>query len=95
MDGDSGTLIKDLKVEGTSESLKRGTLVKNIRVTSRPGEIECNANKVKGLVLKTQFLRKALPPARTPAGCRTARSTGADRPDRARRVSTSCRNLQL
>ena len=57
--GDSVTLIKDLKVKGTSVTLKRGTLVKNIRLTDDVEEIECNADKVKGLVLKTCFLRKA------------------------------------
>ena len=55
-DGDSVTLIKDLKVKGTSETLKRGTLVKNIRLTGDPDEIECNTKQVKGLVLKTEFL---------------------------------------
>ena len=58
-DGDSVTLIKDLKVKGTSTTLKRGTLVKNIRLTGDPAEIECNAEKVKGLVLRTEFLKKA------------------------------------
>ena len=58
-DGDSVTLIKDLKVKGTAETLKRGTLVKNIRLTGRSGEIECNTKQVKGLVLKTEFLKKA------------------------------------
>ncbi len=58
-DGDSVTLIKDLKVKGTSVTLKRGTLVKNIRLTGTADEIECNAEKVKGLVPKTQFLKKA------------------------------------
>ena len=58
-DGDSVTLIKDLKVKGTSETLKRGTLVKNIRLTDNAGEIECNTKQVKGLVLKTEFLKKA------------------------------------
>ena len=58
-DGDSVTLIKDLKVKGTSVTLKRGTLVKNIRLTDEPDEIECNADKVKGLVLRTEFLKKA------------------------------------
>ena len=58
-DGDSVTLIKDLKVKGTSTILKRGTLVKNIRLTDDVEEIECNAEKVKGLVLKTAFLKKA------------------------------------
>jgi len=57
--GDSVTLIKDLKVKGTSVTLKRGTLVKNIRLTDDADEIECNADKVKGLVLKTCFLKKA------------------------------------
>ena len=58
-DGDSVTLIKDLKVKGTSETIKRGTLVKNIRLTGRPGEVECNTKQVKGLVLKTECLKKA------------------------------------
>lgn len=58
-EGDSVTLIKDLKVKGTSVTLKRGTLIKNIRLTDDEEEIECNADKVKGLVLKTCFLKKA------------------------------------
>lgn len=58
-DGDSVTVIKDLKVKGTSVTVKRGTMIKNIRLTSDPEEIECNADKVKGLVLKTCFLKKA------------------------------------
>lgn len=58
-DGDSVTVIKDLKVKGTSATLKRGTLVKNIRLTDDPELIECNADKIKGLVLRTEFLKKA------------------------------------
>ncbi|MBO9539052.1 alkylphosphonate utilization protein [bacterium] len=58
-DGDSVHVIKDLKVKGTSVTLKRGTLIKNIRLTENEEEIECNAEKVKGLVLKTCFLKKA------------------------------------
>lgn len=58
-DGDAVTLIKDLKVKGTSVTLKRGTLVKNIRLTDDVELIECNAEKVKGLVLRTEFLKKA------------------------------------
>jgi protein PhnA len=50
-EGDSVTLIKDLKVKGTSETLKRGTMVKNIRLTGDPDEIECNTKQVKGLVV--------------------------------------------
>ena len=57
-DGDSVQVIKDLKVKGTSAVLKRGTVIKNIRLTDDPEEIECNAEKVKGLVLKTCFLKK-------------------------------------
>lgn len=59
-EGDSVTLIKDLKVKGSGGvTLKRGTLVKNIRLTDDPAEIECNADKVKGLVLRTEFIKKA------------------------------------
>ena len=58
-DGDTVHIIKDLKVKGTSETLKRGTTVKNIRLTDDIGEIECNTKQVKGLVLKTEFLKKA------------------------------------
>ena len=58
-DGDSVLLTKDLKVKGTSTTLKRGTIVRNIRLTDDPAEVECNSDKVKGLVLKTQFLKKA------------------------------------
>lgn len=57
--GDSVQVIKDLKVKGTSITLKRGTIIKNIRLTDDDEEIECNADKVKGLVLKTCFLKKA------------------------------------
>jgi protein PhnA len=58
-EGDSVTLIKDLKVKGTSTTLKRGTLVRNIQLTNNEDEIECRVEKVKGLVLKTCFLKKA------------------------------------
>jgi protein PhnA len=57
-DGDSVQVIKDLKVKGTSVTLKRGTVIKNIRLTDDEELIECNADKVKGLVLKTCFLKK-------------------------------------
>jgi protein PhnA len=58
-DGDSVTLIKDLPVKGTSITLKRGTMVKNIRLTDNIEEVECRVEKIKGLVLKTCFLKKA------------------------------------
>lgn len=58
-EGDSVQVIKDLKVKGTSATLKRGTVIKNIRlVEDDPEVIEGNADKVKGLVLKTCFLKK-------------------------------------
>lgn len=57
-DGDSVQIIKDLKVKGTSVTLKRGSVAKNIRLTDDPEEVECNVDKVKGLVLKTCFLKK-------------------------------------
>ena len=58
-DGDSVHVIKDLKVKGAGETLKRGTLIKNIRLTGNPGEIEGRTSTIKGLVLKTEFLKKA------------------------------------
>ncbi len=56
--GDSVQVIKDLKVKGSSVTLKRGTVIKNIRLSDSEDVIECNADKVKGLVLKTCFLKK-------------------------------------
>ena len=59
-DGDNVTLIKDLKVKGSGGvTLKRGTLVKNIRLTGDEAEIEANVEKVRGLVLRTEFVKKA------------------------------------
>jgi protein PhnA len=58
-DGDSVTLTNDLPVKGANLTLKRGTLIKNIRLTDSETEIECSTAKVRGLVLKTQFLKKA------------------------------------
>ena len=59
-DGDAVTLIKDLKVKGAGTTLKRGTLVKNIRINpDNVEEIECSTKQVKGLVLKTCFVKKA------------------------------------
>ena len=59
-EGDSVTVIKDLPVKGTSVTIKRGTMVKKIRLIYGDAEnIECNVEKVKGLVLKTCFLKKA------------------------------------
>ncbi len=57
-DGDSVQIIKDLKVKGSSKSLKRGKVFKNIRLTSKTEEIECRDGKTT-LVLKSVFLKKA------------------------------------
>lgn len=58
--GDTVVVIKDLKVKGSSIPLKQGTVIKNIRlVEDDPEHIEGNSDKIKGLVLKTCFLRKA------------------------------------
>ncbi|MDO9415845.1 alkylphosphonate utilization protein [Pararhizobium sp.] len=58
-EGDNVTLIKDLKVKGTSETLKRGTVIKGIHLTGNPDEFDCRHAKIKGLVLRTEFLKKA------------------------------------
>jgi protein PhnA len=58
--GDSVVVIKDLKVKGSSIPLKQGTVIRNIRlVEDDPEHIEGNSDKIKGLVLKTCFLKKA------------------------------------
>ena len=56
-DGDSVQVIKDLKVKGTSSTLKRGTVYNNIRLTSKDEEVECGKGK-STLVLKSCFLKK-------------------------------------
>lgn len=57
MDGDSVTVIKDLKVRGSSMVIKRGTKVKSIRLTDDPEEVDCKIDG-SGIVLKTCFLKK-------------------------------------
>ncbi len=56
-DGDSVQVIKDLKVKGASDTLKRGTVIKNIKLTSKAEEIECRIGK-STIVLKTCFMKK-------------------------------------
>lgn len=56
-EGDAVQLIRDLKVKGTSTNLKRGTVIKNIRLTNDDGEVECRIGK-SHIVLKTQYLKK-------------------------------------
>lgn len=58
--GDTVVVIKDLKVKGSSIPLKQGTVIRGIRlVEDDPEHIEGNSEKIRGLVLKTCFLRKA------------------------------------
>lgn len=57
-DGDAVTLIKDLKVKGANQTLKRGTLIKSIRLTGDEQEIDCRYEGIKGLVLRAEFVRK-------------------------------------
>ncbi|MGO4352380.1 alkylphosphonate utilization protein [Rhizobium sp. RAF36] len=57
-DGDSVTLIKDLKVKGAGQTLKQGTVIRSIRLTDNPEEIDCKYDAIKGLVLRTEFVRK-------------------------------------
>lgn len=57
-DGDSVTLIKDLTVKGAGQTLKRGTVIKSIRLTGDEQEIDCRHPTIKGLVLRAEFVRK-------------------------------------
>ena len=57
-DGDQVTLIKDLDVKGAGQTLKRGTLIKSIRLTGDAQEIDCRYDGIKGLVLRAEFVRK-------------------------------------
>lgn len=57
-EGDSVQIIKDLKVKGSSSVIKRGTLVKNIRLTDNDEEVEGRVEKTQ-MVLKACFLKKA------------------------------------
>jgi len=57
-DGDQVTLVKDLEVKGAGQTLKRGTLIRSIRLTGDPQEIDCRYDGIKGLVLRAEFVRK-------------------------------------
>jgi protein PhnA len=58
-DGDSVVLIKDLKVKGAGQTLKRGTVIRSIRLTGDEQEIDCRHEAIKGLVLRAEFVKKA------------------------------------
>ncbi len=57
-DGDSVVLTKDLKVKGAGQTLKQGTVIRSIRLTDDPDEIDCRHETIRGLVLRTEFVRK-------------------------------------
>lgn len=57
-DGDSVVTIKDLKVKGAGQTLRRGTVIRSIRLTGDPQEIDCRHDGIKGLVLRAEFVRK-------------------------------------
>lgn len=57
-DGDSVSLVKDLKVKGAGQTLKRGTVIKSIRLTGDDQEIDCRFEAIKGLVLRAEFVKK-------------------------------------
>lgn len=58
-DGDTVTVIKDLKVGGTSSTLKIGTKVKNIRLVGGDHDIDCKIKGFGGMKLKSEFVKKA------------------------------------
>jgi protein PhnA len=58
-DGDTVTLIKDLKLKGSSSVIKVGTKVKNIRLVEGDHDIDCKIDGFGAMQLKTEFVRKA------------------------------------
>ena len=56
-DGDTVVLTKDLKVKGSTMTIKKGTTVKKIRLTDDANEIDCKVNGT-SIVLRTEFLKK-------------------------------------
>lgn len=57
-DGDAVVLIKDLDVKGAGQTLRRGTVVRSIRLTGDAQEIDCRHDTIRGLVLRAEFVRK-------------------------------------
>ena len=58
-DGDSVTVIKDLKIKGSSSVVKVGTKVKNIRLVDGDHDIDCKIDGIGAMQLKTEFVKKA------------------------------------
>lgn len=57
-DGDTVTVIKDLKVKGSSSSVKQGTKVKNIRLVDGDHDIDCKIDGFGAMQLKSEFVKK-------------------------------------
>ena len=58
-DGDSVTVIKDLKIKGSSQVVKVGTKVKNIRLVGGDHDIDCKIDGIGAMKLKSEFVKKA------------------------------------
>ena len=59
VDGDTVTVIKDLKVKGSSSVVKVGTKVKNIRLVEGDHDIDCKVDGIGPMKLKSEFVKKA------------------------------------
>lgn len=57
-DGDAVVLVKDLDVKGAGQTLRRGTIIRSIRLTGDAQEIDCKHESIRGLVLRAEFVRK-------------------------------------
>jgi protein PhnA len=57
-DGDQVIVIKDLPVKGSGQVIKRGTVIRSIRLTGDAQEIDCRHDTIKGLVLRAEFVRR-------------------------------------
>ncbi|MCW8409938.1 zinc ribbon domain-containing protein YjdM [Legionella sp. PATHC035] len=57
-DGDTVTVIKDLKIKGSSQVVKVGTKVKNIRLVEGDHDIDCKIEGIGAMKLKSQFVKK-------------------------------------
>ncbi|NLC54452.1 MAG: alkylphosphonate utilization protein [Erysipelothrix sp.] len=58
-DGDDIIVIKDLKVKGSSSTVKQGTKVKNIKLVDSDHDIDCRIDGIGQMSLKTEFVKKA------------------------------------
>lgn len=58
-DGDTITVIKDLKLKGSSKVIKMGTKVKNIRIVGGDHDIDCKVDGIGAMSLKSEFVKKA------------------------------------